>query len=109
MWGITSLRIALATDVADWFKFTTGTAGNYIVTLTHPDANFVFNIYPAGNNAAALVPVSTTATTKEYVLAANTLYYAGITGGLSYTCYNLSVNAGSQPFTRNPSGVHRKE
>ena len=95
-------RIALATDVADWFRFTTGTAGNYVLTLTHPDANFIFNLYPAGNNAAALVPVNTTATTKEYVLAANTLYYAGITGGLSYTCYNLSVNAVSQPFTTPP-------
>jgi ELWxxDGT repeat protein len=86
-----SARIALATDPADWFKFTTTGAGNYILTFTHPSVSYVFNLYAAGNNTPALAPISTTATTKEYVLLANTSYYISITGGLSYTCYNLSI------------------
>lgn len=83
-------RIALATDPADWFKFTTTDAGNYSVTLTHPSINYVLNLYTA-SNTTALVPVNTTSNTKEYLLAANTQYFISITGGLSYTCYNLSV------------------
>lgn len=86
-------RIALASDVADWFKFTTPAgAGNYILSLTHPSASFTFNMYPAGNNVPALVPVSTTSTSKEYVLSGNTNYYVNVTGGLSYICYGLVVS-----------------
>ena len=97
-----SARIALAADVADWFKFTTGTAGDYVLTLTHPSASFTFNMYPAGNNVPALVPTNTTATTKEYTLAANTVYYISVTGGLSYICYQLDVSEVAVPFTKSP-------
>ncbi len=86
-------RIALATDIADWFKFTTPAGGgNYILSLTHPSASFTFNMYPAGNNVPALIPVSTTSTSKEYLLSANTNYFINVTGGLSYTCYGLMVS-----------------
>jgi SprB repeat len=94
-----SARISAATDVANWFKFTTPAGGgSFTLTLTHPSAGFTFNMYAAGNNTPALIPVNTTATTKEYALAANTIYYISVTGGLSFTCYNLSVFSTSQPF-----------
>ena len=32
-------RLALATDVADWFRFTTTTSGSYTLNLTHPSIN----------------------------------------------------------------------
>jgi ELWxxDGT repeat protein len=83
-------RIALATDPADWFKFTTGVAGTYYVTLTHPSASFVFDVYPSGNGAA-LTPTGSTTTSKTYTMAANTTYTISISGGLSYVCYQLSV------------------
>ena len=93
-------RIALGSDPADWFKFTTPAgAGNYILSLTHPSASFVFNMYAAGNNTPALVPVATTATTKEYTLAGSTTYYISVTGGLSYVCYDMMV-APPTSFTR---------
>jgi ELWxxDGT repeat protein len=85
-------RIALAGDAADWFKFTTGSAGSYTLMLSHPSVNYTFNMYPAGNNAPPLVPQSSTANSKTYSLAANTTYYISVTSGvLSYTCYELSV------------------
>ena len=49
-------------------------------------------MYATGNNTPALVPVSTTPISKDYVLSGNTTYYISITGGLSFTCYQLSVN-----------------
>ncbi len=93
-------RIATTADAADWFKFTTpaGT-GNYTMSLTHPAATFTFNMYAAGNNVPALVPVSTSPTSKEYVLPGNTTFYISITGGLSYTCYTLVVTPTALPIT----------
>jgi len=88
-----SARIALATDVADWFMFTTPAAGgNYILTLNHPSVNYTFSINIAGNNAVALIPVDSTATSKEYVLNGNTTYYVSLTGALSYVCYQLTIS-----------------
>jgi hypothetical protein len=49
-------------------------------------------LYPATNNAPAIVPFNTTATSKAYSLAANTTYYVSVTGGLSYVCYQLSIS-----------------
>ena len=96
-------RIAMASDPADWFKFTTpaGT-GNYILSLTHPSVTFTFNLYAAGNNNPPLAPVNTTPTSKEYVLNGNTTYYVSVTGGLSYVCYELMVappTSFTQPIT----------
>lgn len=88
--NIISARIATATDVADWFKFTTDAAGSYYITLTHPSASFIFDVYPSGNGAA-LTPVSSSSSAKAYNLAANTTYTIKITGGLSFTCYQLSI------------------
>ncbi len=86
-------RIALVTDVADWFKFTTPAGvGNFRLYFNHPSVSYVFNMYATGNNTPALVPVSTTPISKDYVLAGSTTYYISITGGLSFTCYQLSVN-----------------
>ena len=86
-------RIALANDVADWFKFTTPAGGgNYRLSFNHPAVSYIFNMYASGNNTPALIPVSTTPISKDYVLAGNITYYISITGGLSYTCYQLSVN-----------------
>jgi Secretion system C-terminal sorting domain/SprB repeat len=85
-------RIATAGDAADWFKFTTTSAGSYTLMLTHPSATFTYNMYASGNNTPALVPTSTTATTKAYALAASTTYYISVTGGLSYVCYQFSVS-----------------
>ena len=85
-------RISVASDAADWFKFTTPAGnGNYVLMLTHPSANFAFDIYPGGNNASSLTPQSSTSTTKTYTLNGNTTYYIGVIGGLSYVCYKLSV------------------
>jgi hypothetical protein len=85
-------RIALATDTADWFKFITPAGnGNYKLNITHPTVNYTFNMYPSANNAAALVPTSSTSTSKIYALTGGTTYYVQITGALSYTCYDLSV------------------
>ena len=92
--GITA-RIATAADAADWFRFTTTVAGPYTVSLTHPSVAFTYNLFPSSpNNAAALVPVSTTATSKTYTLAAGISYSISVTGGLSVVCYNLVVNSG---------------
>ena len=101
-------RIATAADVADWFKFTTVNAGNFTLMLTHISASFTFNIYPAGNNTTALVPTNTTATTKQYALAANTTYYIGVTGGSSYTCYNLSIAPSAAALFEQPLYVNTK-
>jgi len=92
--SVINARIAIATDVADWFTFTTPSgSNNYTVTLNHPSASFAVSLYPSANNAAALVPVSTTGSTKTYSLAGNTTYYLEVTGGLSYSCYALSVSS----------------
>lgn len=106
-------RIALATDPADWFVFTTTAAGMYTLTFTHPSATFAFDLYPGGNSNTALVPVNATATAKEYNLAANTSYYIGITGGLSYICYQFSVTTSlitrsSGAYTVQEAGVAGK-
>jgi len=85
-------RIALATDIADWFKFTTGSSGNYTLNLSHPTVNYTFNMYPSSNNAAALVPTSSTSTSKQYALTAGLTYYIQITGASSYSCYDLSIS-----------------
>ncbi len=97
-------RIAISTDIADWFNFSipSGGAGNYTVTLTHPSASFVIDLFPSGNNAPALTPVNVTATSKEYSLAENSTYYIRVTGGLSYVCYNLSVTNGVQARIAQP-------
>ena len=85
-------RIALATDTADWFKFATPAGnGNYKLTISHPTVNYTFNMYPSGNNAAALVTTSSTSTSKTYALTGGTTYFVQITGALSYTCYDLSI------------------
>ena len=86
-------RIGTATDV-DWFKFTTP-AGNatYTLGVTHGSVNYTFNMYPSANNAAALVQVSSTSTSKSYSLLANSTYYIQVSGTLSLSCYNLAVNA----------------
>ncbi len=100
--NIINARIAVSTDI-DWFKFTTPAGTNtYTLGLTHPNASFVFNLYLTGNNVPALVPVSTTATTKVYVLTGGTTYYIQVSGGTSYTCYNLTVSpltTFTQPIT----------
>jgi hypothetical protein len=86
-------RIALATDVADWFMFTTPAGGgSYTVSLQHPTVSYVVDVYSSAKNAAALVPVSSSATSQQYILAGNTTYYISITGGLSFSCYTLLVN-----------------
>lgn len=92
---IINARIAIASDGADWFKFTTGGAGIYTLNLTHPSISHVFSLYSSVNNSPALTPVSTTATTKEYNLSSNTTYHIQITGALSFTCYTLMVSEGS--------------
>jgi len=90
--NVVNARIAVSTDI-DWFMFTTPAGTNtYTLSLTHPGASFIFNMYTGGNNTPALVPVNTTATTKEYVLSGNTTYYISVTGGLSYVCYELMVS-----------------
>ena len=99
-------RIALAADIADWFRFTTPMGSNsYTVSLTHPSANFTYNVFTGANNSPALVPSSTTGTSKTYSLSGNTTYYLSVTGGLSFVCYNLIVVATPPPtpplFTKN--------
>ena len=84
-------RLALSTDIADWFKFTTTSAGNYTLTLTHPTLGFTFDIYASGSNTPALIPITISSTAKTYTLAANTSYYISVTGGLSYVCYQFSI------------------
>jgi len=103
-----SARIATAADVADWFKFTTTSAGNYTLTFTHPSASFIYNMYAAGNNTPALTPVSSTANSKTYTLAANTTYHVSVTGGLSYVCYQLSVSA-TQFLTKSSGSLVQPE
>jgi len=89
--SIVYARIAVNTDI-DWFEFTTPPGTTiYTLSLTHPNASFVFDMYPSGNNAPALVPSGTTSSTKTYSLSGNTTYYIQVSGGTSYTCYNLSV------------------
>lgn len=99
-------RLAMSNDPADWFKFTTTGAGNYVLTVTHPTVTYNFNLYAQGNNTPALVPIATTATTKEYVLAANTTYSISIlTNDLSFTCYTMSVGL---PATLASPGFNEK-
>lgn len=66
-------------------------------------------MYPAGNNVPALIPVSSTSTSKEYVLAGNTTYYISVTGGLSYICYQLDVSTVAVPFTKSPKWTQNNE
>ncbi len=88
-----SARIAVSTDVADWFKFTTPASGiNYNVTLNHPSINYNFNLY-SSNSTVATIPTSIITGLKQYLLSPNTVYYIQITGGLSFNCYSLLVNA----------------
>lgn len=85
-------RIALATDIADWFMFTTPAGnGNYKLNLSHQTVNYTFNMYPTGNNVAALVPSGSTPTSKQYALTGGATYYVQITGASSYNCYDLSI------------------
>lgn len=99
---IVNARIALSTDIADWFKFTTpiGSSKSYTITLSHPSVTYTFNLYAAGNNTPALVPVSSATGTKTYTLTGNATYYISITGGLSYNCYQLVVSPTALPTTR---------
>lgn len=91
-----SARIATATDVADWFKFTTPPENAIYILMLNPNstAAFTYNMYTAGNNTPALVPQpgSITSVSKSYSLSGNTTYYISVTGGLSYTCYQLAVS-----------------
>lgn len=96
---IIGARIALSADVADWFKFTTSAAGKYTLSLSHPSVNYTFNLYAAGNNTPALVPVSTAPGSKTYTLAGATTYYVSVTGGLSFNCYQLQVFATALPIS----------
>ncbi|MBX2918490.1 MAG: T9SS type A sorting domain-containing protein [Ferruginibacter sp.] len=106
---IIAARLAVATDLADWFKFTTDGAGNYIISVTHPSVNYNFDLYVTAGNTPALVPVNTTATSKEYVLAANTSYSIGIsTNTLSFTCYQLSVNPPTTFAETGKNGLNEK-
>jgi hypothetical protein len=105
-------RIAVTTDVADWFKFTTPSgSANYIVTLTPPNpaVSYSFNVYASGNNTPALVPSSFSTTTKQYLLAGGTTYYISITGGLSFDCYSLVVSSGIVAKTANPLVTNTKK
>ncbi len=86
-------RIALATDTADWFKFTSTGTGNYTLSLSHLTVNYTFNMYAAGNNTPALIPTGSTPTSKQYALTIGTTYYVQITGGLSFNCYDLSISS----------------
>jgi ELWxxDGT repeat protein len=99
---IVNARLAVSTDIADWFKFTTPAGNrNYTVTLSHPTVNFNFIVYPAGNNTAPLVPVSSATGSKTYFLNGNAVYYISITGTtLSYNCYTLVVNPTALPIAR---------
>ncbi len=107
--GATNLaRLAVSTDIADWFKFTTTSAGSYILTLTHPALGFTFDIYTSGSNTPALIPTSISSTTKTYTLAANTIYYINVTGGLSYVCYQFSV-APTSFLTKSSESVIQQE
>ena len=103
--SMVNARIALATDIADWFRFTTPAGSNgYTLSLTHPSANFTYNVFTGANNSPALVPASTTGTSKTYSLNGNTTYYISVTGGLSFVCYNLMITAPAQLITKNSSG-----
>ena len=85
-------RIALTTDIADWFMFTTPAGnGNYELNLSHQTVNYTFNMYPTGNNVTALVPSSSNPTSKQYALTGGATYYVQITGASSYNCYDLSI------------------
>lgn len=107
---IIAARLATASDLADWFKFTTSGNGNYIISISHPSVNYDFDLYLSSGNAPALVPINTTATSKEYLLAANTSYSFGITTStLSYTCYELSVNPPTTFAETGKNGLIEKE
>jgi hypothetical protein len=99
-------RMAIATDAADWFQFTTpaGSAPSYRVSLSHPSASFAFDVYPAGNNTTALMPAASGAGTRDYMLNGGTTYFIIVTGGLSFVCYELLVESISSPalFTSAP-------
>ena len=87
-------RIASTGDPADWYKFTTISAGNYTMNLTHPSVAFVFNLYTASSTTALPTQPGSTSVNKIYTLNANTTYYISVTGGLSFICYQLSVTTG---------------
>lgn len=92
-------RIAIVTDTTDWFKFVVPAGGgSYVLSLTHPSASFVFDLFPTGNNYTVIAPDNATATTKTYTLSGGLTYNIRVTGGLSYDCYELSVNNAALPF-----------
>jgi hypothetical protein len=96
--GLTnSARIAIPTDVADWFRFTVPAGSNsYTITLSHPSASFEFLLYPVANNQPPITPTDSSAGVKTYSLTGaspnGTTYYLKVTGGLSFTCYQFAVN-----------------
>jgi Secretion system C-terminal sorting domain/SprB repeat len=82
-------RIGTATD-QDWFKFNTGSAGDFDITLSHGTVNYNLQLF---TNAGGLItPVSQTGNTISYTgLEFASTYRIQITGAQSFNCYNLMV------------------
>jgi len=96
-----SARIALSTDVADWFRFVavSGTGGIHTITLNH---TLAYNIQLfSASGTSAITSQSGSGNSKTYSLTAGATYYVSITGPLSFNCYSLAVVAGSLNTTRN--------
>ncbi|MEZ5028416.1 MAG: hypothetical protein R2765_06475 [Ferruginibacter sp.] len=82
---------------------------NYIISVTHPSVNYNFDLCCNCRNTPALVPVNTTATSKEYVLAANVkLLHRHQHNTLSFTCYQLSVTTPTTFAETGKNGLNEK-
>lgn len=101
-------RLAVATDVADWFVVTTpagSSAQTYSLVITHPTPgiSYNFHLFPASpNNADTIQPILVVGNTqKNYRLAPGTAYRIGVTTStLSFVCYSLGLGPEVAPITR---------
>jgi len=82
-------RIGTATD-QDWFKFNSGSGGDFDITLAHGTVNYNLQLFT--NLGALVTPVSQTGNTISYTgLEFASTYRIQITGAQSFDCYNLMV------------------
>ncbi|MDB5199770.1 MAG: hypothetical protein JWO92_1733 [Chitinophagaceae bacterium] len=89
--AVISARIAPTATDKDWYQFTTGAAGTYTLTVTHPSVLYSYDVYDS--RGRVIIPATTSGASKNYTLLANTLYSVQVRGALSYICYQMQVTS----------------
>jgi len=103
---VVNARIPALADSVDWYKFTIPATGNYSIAFSHPNAAIVFDAYSASGSLPLSTLPGSTSNAKLYSFTGGTVYYIKVYGGLSFICYQLSVQSTipiSQPITSSSS------